>query len=252
MGGTIRALVCDDDHTNRTVITDLLEERGVQVLAETDRASDAIELLDRFGPDLVVCDMALAAGTGMDVIEHLGETGARCRVVVFTAFEDMTHPVAGVAVHTVVKPDFAHLERALDDAIAAAGEDGEGADRRRPVRPVAPPSMRSATGLDDAAEFYRELSEASAGDVLLAVAIGGADDIQLGDALRTAIRAQDLLIRRHEQYVMLLIGGGDDAAESVLRRVRAITGSTPADARWRVIDPATNPPLETLLQLQQA
>ena len=251
MDAQLRALVCDDDRNNRSVITHLLEDRGVRVLAETDRASDAIALLDRFQLDLIVCDMALEAGTGMDVIEHLGHADSKCRVVVFTAFEDMTHAVPGVPVHTVIKPDFDHLERAIDDAIGAARDVGDGTDRRRPVRAMAPPTMRAATGLDDAAEFYRELSEANAGDALLAVAIEGADEAGLSDALRTAIRAQDLLIQRHDQYVMLLIGGGDDGPASVLQRVRAITGSSPADARWRVIDPSTKSPLETLLELQR-
>lgn len=243
------AVVCDDDPVNRGVVSDLITERGGRVIAETDRAFDAIDLIDRFEPGLVVCDMALAVGSGMDVIEFLAGRHAPCKVIVFTAFTELCRPVEGFSVRVVSKPDFERLEQALDDAIRDASQVAVAGERRRTFRPRPTPGMRQPTGVDDPAEFYRHLAEAERGDTLLSIRVEEEEVADVVRALRAAVRVQDLLIQRHDRLVVLLTGGGSDGPPSVLRRLERTHPTVAGTASVAEIDPAVKPPTEAFMDL---
>jgi CheY-like chemotaxis protein len=216
----IRAVVCDVDPGVRTMITVLVEERGGSVLAEADRSYDAIQLVDRFEANLVVIDMALSYGSGMDVVNYLRERALACQVVIFTAFASTVRFLEGPGIRVVEKPEFNELGRALDGAVGDLGVGATG-ERRRPARVVPAATLRSPSGLDDAAEFYRALAAAEPGDALLGIPTAGADVDALAGAVRHTIREQDRAIVRSGRLVVLLVSGGADGPRSVLRRLAA-------------------------------
>ena len=83
-----RVLIVEDDPDLGRVLARLLERHGTQVLlARTGR--QAIELIDRQRPDLLVLDLILPEGDGFDVVDHLRSDGhlQEIPLLVYTAID---------------------------------------------------------------------------------------------------------------------------------------------------------------------
>jgi CheY-like chemotaxis protein len=81
-------LIVEDDPDLGRVLARLLERHGTQVLlARTGR--QAIELIDRQRPDLLVLDLILPEGDGFDVVDHLrsDEHLQQIPLLVYTAID---------------------------------------------------------------------------------------------------------------------------------------------------------------------
>ncbi len=234
------AILCDDDPVLRSVVAELAGQAGVEVLAETDSAGDAIELVERFWPDIVVLDLALAKGSGLDVIDHLQHADEPPRVILFTAFDGTgtDRPF----VDAVRKPDFDRLSALLADSSRTVGE------RRRSGRTVAPPRSRTDTGLDDTDDFYSVLAAAQPEDTLVTLTIAPETVPDVALALRQAIRIQDRVIRRHDRLVALLIGGGAAAAPALTDR---LSKRLPGVADRAAIDPVGDDPVATFTRVTE-
>src|SRR5205807_7135482 len=94
----MRIVVCDYDSGVRSVLTGLCEEHGHRVLAETDNASDAVRLTERFKADALILDLALRVGRGQDALAELQAGAQYCHVLVFTAFAEGLEASRGVTV----------------------------------------------------------------------------------------------------------------------------------------------------------
>lgn len=231
------AVVCDDDPVVRAVVRTVIEQRTGEVIAETGHAATAIELVERYRPDVVVVDLALQSGSGVDVARTLSERADPPAVIVFTAFDGMVGEGSGLQI--VRKPSFDDLERALDEVVQVAVRRDE---RRRAGRVVPPAGPRDETGIDGRDDFYRVLVEAGPEEVLLVVPVEGLDPAETAAAMRGVLRSQDRMTRRHDVLVALLIGAGPDGAASVTARLAAaipgiddrvrsgLTGDSPAEA----------------------
>lgn len=232
----MRVVVCDDDAVLRSVVTTLAEQAGHEVLAETDSGADAIAMIERFGAELLVLDLALPGLSGFDVLVELRRRELDCDVVVFTAFDTETDAVlAAGARAVVVKPDLAALDAAL--AVVPAADLPAGRERRRPDprhdRLRRPPVAEvGPSGVAPPALVDEWMATLRAGDAVLAVAVDHPDvrpptawgRLRNADRLlavaRTAhrvLRAQDR-VGLHEPdvalagddglLVCLLLGGG--------------------------------------------
>jgi CheY-like chemotaxis protein len=103
----LRAVICDDDGVLRNVVTRLLEDSGFDVLAETDRPHEAVELARRFQVDLLVLDLSLPLGRGEDALHAVRDLGLSTRVVVFSNYTDSSLPLLTAGAYDVIeKPDF--------------------------------------------------------------------------------------------------------------------------------------------------
>jgi len=235
----VDVLICEDDPVARSVISDLVTDRGGRVLAAVDSSLDAIHFLRQFRPDVVIVDLMLHLGSGVDLVEHVRRELPTTKVIVFTAYDSIA-PRHDPGVDVVIKPDFEKLGR----IISSVGERAEARDgeRRRPVRPV---SAQPATV--DAAGFYRVVAEAHADDVLLRVRFDDpADADRVADDLRGFLRGHDFVLPRSDSVVALLLGGGDDTVAALERRFRAqlphladqatsvVAGSDPIDSFTRL------------------
>jgi CheY-like chemotaxis protein len=211
-----RVIVCDDDAVVRGLISDLVEQREGEVIAETGNSYDAIALIERFAPDLIILDLSLEHGTGTDVIDFIARREVPTEVIIFTSFDGVVD-TEHAFVRVVRKPGFDELELQLDDDHRRLAPGGE---RRRTTRAVTAPVSRSARGLDDPDDFYRILGDAHPTDSLLAVST--ADDAdELAATMRSTIRVQDRLLARGDHVVALLIGGRVEAPDAVRARLRS-------------------------------
>jgi len=89
-----KVLLVDDEDALRRVMKDLLEREGY-VVAEARDGVQALDQVDRFGPDVVVLDLNLPGLDGYGVLSHLRSRAATVNipVVVLTAKSDEDNEV---------------------------------------------------------------------------------------------------------------------------------------------------------------
>jgi two-component system response regulator DevR len=99
---TLRLLVVDDHEVVRQGLVALLDRRdGFQVVAEAGNVAEAIEQARRFEPDIVVMDVRLPDGSGIEACREIRAELPKTRVVMLTSYPDeeavLSAIVAGAA-----------------------------------------------------------------------------------------------------------------------------------------------------------
>jgi two-component system, NarL family, response regulator DevR len=86
---SLRLLVVDDHEVVRQGLVALLERRpGFQVVAEAGTVAEAVEQADRFEPDIVVMDVRLPDGSGIEACREIRAHRPATRVLMLTSFPD--------------------------------------------------------------------------------------------------------------------------------------------------------------------
>ena len=101
----LRAIVADDEPLGRERIIDLLaNEPAIDVVATAANGAEAVDVIRKYGPDLVFLDVQMPAKTGFEVVEAIGT--AKMPVTIFvTAFDQFALRAFEVAaVDYLVKP----------------------------------------------------------------------------------------------------------------------------------------------------
>jgi DNA-binding NarL/FixJ family response regulator len=84
-----RLLVVDDHEVVRQGLVAMLERRpGFQVVAEAGTVADAIEMARRHQPDLVIMDVRLPDGSGIEACREIRAEMPNTRVVILTSYPD--------------------------------------------------------------------------------------------------------------------------------------------------------------------
>lgn len=85
----LRLLVVDDHEVVRQGLVALLDRRdSFQVVAEAGTVAEAIEQADRFRPDLVIMDVRLPDGSGIEACREIRAEHPGTRVVMLTSYPD--------------------------------------------------------------------------------------------------------------------------------------------------------------------
>jgi two-component system response regulator DevR len=85
----LRLLVVDDHEVVRQGLVALLERREhFQVVAEAGTAAEAVEMTRKFEPDLVVMDVRLPDGSGIEACREIRAEFPGTRVVILTSYPD--------------------------------------------------------------------------------------------------------------------------------------------------------------------
>jgi two-component system chemotaxis response regulator CheB len=71
MAGGVRAVVADDSHFMRSVISDILEEGGIEVAAIAKNGREAVEAVAEHGPDVVTMDVEMPEMNGIEATERI-------------------------------------------------------------------------------------------------------------------------------------------------------------------------------------
>ena len=85
----LRLLVVDDHEVVRQGLVAMLERRpNFQVVAESGTANESVELARRFQPDLVIMDVRLPDGSGIEACREIRAELPDTRVVMLTSYPD--------------------------------------------------------------------------------------------------------------------------------------------------------------------
>lgn len=134
----IRTLVVDDDFMSASIHRSYVERiGGFEVVGEAHSGREALELVGRLRPDLVLLDIYLPDMSGLDVLRRLRQNAeAAVDVIAVTAAKDvktLRAAMQGGVVHYVVKPFLfetfrERLERyaALKQRLERLGEASQG------------------------------------------------------------------------------------------------------------------------------
>lgn len=120
-----RALIVDDEAPARAELRYLLEELGeVQVVGEATNGEEALLLLTSLEYDLVLLDVRMPGGSGLDVAARIRDLPHPPRVIFTTAYPD--HAVEAfdlAAADYLVKPfDVDRLKRAVHRSLRTPAE----------------------------------------------------------------------------------------------------------------------------------
>ena len=85
-----RILIVDDERSIREFLSILLEQEGYSVRTAEDVASGRQRLDDEV-PDLVMCDLKLPDGTGLEVLEEARRRQLECPFIIITAHTTPQH-----------------------------------------------------------------------------------------------------------------------------------------------------------------
>lgn len=83
-------LVVDDDPDSRDALSDLLELKGITVLAKGVNGHDAVQKFSQHKPDLVLMDMMMPNFDGMYGLEHIKNIDSSAKVIMITADQSQT------------------------------------------------------------------------------------------------------------------------------------------------------------------
>lgn len=85
----IQVMIIDDHEVVRRGIAEVVERsEGLHVIAEAGSVAEALRRAKLMNPDVVLVDLRLPDGTGIDVIRQLAVASPESRAVVLTSFDD--------------------------------------------------------------------------------------------------------------------------------------------------------------------
>jgi two-component system nitrate/nitrite response regulator NarP len=90
-------LVADDHPMIRTALDVLLKGTEFEIAGWASSGSEAIRTVGALNPDILLLDVRMPDGTGIDVLRHFRDQGDRRKIVLLTA--EMTDPALMDAVH---------------------------------------------------------------------------------------------------------------------------------------------------------
>ena len=104
-----RALVVDDSHFMRTVITDILESGGVEVVSQAKDGEQAVAAVEQYDPDVVTMDVEMPTLNGIEAVERI--------------MDDHPVPILMLSAHTAegAEATFEALEKGAVDFLPKPG-----------------------------------------------------------------------------------------------------------------------------------
>ena len=117
---TIRVFIVDDHALVRTGMRMILSaQTDIEVLGEAESGEEALPLIRRLKPDVVLCDLHLPGVSGLEVTERIVRGDYGTRVIVVSVLEDGPLPKrlleAGASGYVGKGGDALELLRAVRD-----------------------------------------------------------------------------------------------------------------------------------------
>ena len=100
-----KVLIVDDERSIRETLSEFVKELGHEVFTAAD-APEAIDVVDRSRPDVVVCDIVLPGPDGISVLEHIRRASIGAQVIMVTG-----EPTVETAADAVRQTAFDYLAK---------------------------------------------------------------------------------------------------------------------------------------------
>jgi len=100
-------LICDDAVFMRTMISDILEESGYEIVGQAESGVQAIERYKALRPDLVTMDIVMPDMGGIDAVREITSFDANAKILMCSAMGQQALVVEAIqagAKDFVVKP----------------------------------------------------------------------------------------------------------------------------------------------------
>jgi DNA-binding NarL/FixJ family response regulator len=140
----MKILVVDDHVIVREGVRRLLAALPAEVIHEAETPFEALDAFRRHRPDVVVLDINLKGGSGLEVIRRLRADDPDARIVVFSMYSDLVyaHSAQRAGALGYVSKSAPSDELILAIRKAMAGEAHVDAETRGPEGPEAPAPAR--------------------------------------------------------------------------------------------------------------
>ena len=90
--GRVKLLIVDDSVVVREVLKDSLSEvQGIEIAGEAASASEAIEMIRRLRPDVVVLDFKMPGGNALSVLKEIRSEHFSPLVLMFTNYPQLQY-----------------------------------------------------------------------------------------------------------------------------------------------------------------
>ncbi len=117
-------MIVDDSKFTRKMLSDILTEKGHQIVGEAENAEEAVELYERLKPDLVTLDIIMPEVEGTDAISALKamiRANPKAKVVIVSAMgqqEVVEECIQAGAKDFIVKPiQSSNVARVVESAL---------------------------------------------------------------------------------------------------------------------------------------
>src|SRR6266487_4467905 len=140
----VRLVLADDHLVLRQALKALLQQRGVQVVADEGDGRAAVDAVQRLNPDVVVLDVAMPVLNGVEAAREIGRIAPACPVILLSGLDDTRF--VREALKVGVK-GFVQKSQGCDDLVRAIAEVREGKSTKQ-IATVLAISVKTA-------EFHR-------------------------------------------------------------------------------------------------
>ena len=93
----IRILVVEDHPIVRHGLVQLLgDQDGMEVCGQAESIAGGIQQIDETSPNLVIIDLELVDGNGLQLIRHISDNWVAIRILVMSSHDDSLHSKAAI------------------------------------------------------------------------------------------------------------------------------------------------------------
>jgi len=201
---TPQVLVVDDHEVVRKGLISLFAGSPLKVCGEAGTAEEAIRLVRKFRPNVVLLDVRLGDADGLDSVRHIRSAAPQARVVMLSAFDNPTYVARAVAAgaHDYLLKTTSRADLIAAVSAAAAGETASmKGELRRVASHMAHREKSNAAGIELTG---RETQ------VLRLIAMGLANQ-EIAEALMISIET----VKEHVQNLLRKLSLGDRTQAAV-------------------------------------
>jgi DNA-binding NarL/FixJ family response regulator len=83
----VKVFIADDSFIVRDHLVTLLDElAGIEIVGQAENVADAIRSIENLQPDVVILDILMPGGSGIDVLRHIKQNGVGPMVIILTNY----------------------------------------------------------------------------------------------------------------------------------------------------------------------
>jgi DNA-binding NarL/FixJ family response regulator len=83
----MKVIVVDDSNVLRERVIEMLDElSGIQIIGQAANSKDALYSIQKLKPDMVILDIQMPGGSGIEIIPKIKQQEPSPRIIIFTNF----------------------------------------------------------------------------------------------------------------------------------------------------------------------